>query len=75
MRSPRATTKSSPRWPQLEKAHAQQQTPNTAKKKKKKTSDNNNYFFLQGTQIKHFWKSYRISNNTENIHTNLNKTS
>ena len=36
MRSLRATMKSSPRSPQLEKAHAQQQRPNAAKKKKKK---------------------------------------
>ena len=35
MRSPRTTTKSSPRSPQLEKAHAQQQRPNAAKDKKK----------------------------------------
>ena len=32
MRSPRATTKSSPRSPQLEKARAQQQRPNAANK-------------------------------------------
>ena len=38
IRSPRTATKSSPRSPQLEKAHVQQQKPNTAKKliKKKK---------------------------------------
>ena len=35
MRSPRTATKSSPRLPQLEKAHAQQRRPNAAKKKKK----------------------------------------
>ena len=35
MRSPRTTTKSSPRSPQVEKAPAQQQRHNTAKKKKK----------------------------------------
>ena len=33
MRSPRTTTKSSPRSPQLEKAPAQQQRPNAAKNK------------------------------------------
>ena len=33
MRSPRTTTKSSPRSPQLEKAHVQQQRPNAAKDK------------------------------------------
>ena len=33
MRSQCTTTKSSPRLPQLEKAHAQQQTPNAAKDK------------------------------------------
>ena len=33
MRSPRTTAKSSPRSPQLEKAHAQQQRPNAAKNK------------------------------------------
>ena len=33
VRSPRTTTKSSPCSPQLEKAHAQQQRPNTAKNK------------------------------------------
>ena len=42
MRSPCTAMKSSPRSPQLEKAHMQQQRPNTAKntlkKKKKKTS-------------------------------------
>ena len=32
MRSPRTATKSSPRSPQLEEAHAQQRRPNTAKK-------------------------------------------
>ena len=40
MRSPRTATKSSPRSPQLEKAHAQQRRPDAAKnkyvKKKKK---------------------------------------
>ena len=36
MRSPRTATKSSPRSPQLEKAHAQQRRPNTAKLWKKK---------------------------------------
>ena len=36
MRSPRTATKSSPRSPQLEKAHVQQRRPNAAKKKKKK---------------------------------------
>ena len=35
MRSLRTAKKSSPRSPQLEKTHAQQQRPNTAKKKKK----------------------------------------
>ena len=35
MRSPHTAMKSSPRWPQLEKAHAQRQRPNAAKKKKK----------------------------------------
>ena len=35
MRSPHIATKSSPHSPQLEKAHAEQQRPNTAKKKKK----------------------------------------
>ena len=35
MRSPRTSTKSSPRLPQLEKARAQQRRPNTAKKKNK----------------------------------------
>ena len=35
MRNPRTATKSSSRSPQLEKAHAQQQRPNTAKKKKR----------------------------------------
>ena len=34
MRSPRTTTESSPRSPQLEKARAQQRRPNAAKKKK-----------------------------------------
>ena len=34
MRSPRTTTKSDLRWPQLEKACAQQRRPNTAKNKK-----------------------------------------
>ena len=33
MRSPRTATKSSPRSPQLEKAHAQQQRPNATKNK------------------------------------------
>ena len=33
MRSPRTATKSSPRSPQLEKAHTQQRRPNTAKNK------------------------------------------
>ena len=33
MRSLRTATKSSPRSPQLEKAHARQQRPNTAKNK------------------------------------------
>ena len=33
MRSPRTTTKSSPRSPQLEKARVQQQRPNAAKNK------------------------------------------
>ena len=33
MRSQRTTTKSSPRSPQLEKAHSQQQRSNTAKNK------------------------------------------
>ena len=33
MRSPRTTTKSSPRSPQLEKDRAQQQRPNAAKNK------------------------------------------
>ena len=37
MRSLRTAMKSSPRSPQLEKAHAQQQRPNAAKKKKKKS--------------------------------------
>ena len=44
MRSPRTATKSSPRFPQLEKAHAQQRRPNTAKsklKKKKRLCDSN----------------------------------
>ena len=36
MRSPRTTTKSSPRSPQLEKARVQQQRPNAAKKKERK---------------------------------------
>ena len=36
MRSPRTTTKSSPRSPQLEKTHAQKGRSNAAKKKKKK---------------------------------------
>ena len=36
MRSPRTATKSSPRSPQLEKAHVQQQRPNAAKDKKEK---------------------------------------
>ena len=35
MRSPSTATKSRPRWPQLEKAHAQQQRPNAAKSKNK----------------------------------------
>ena len=35
MRSPRTATKSSPRSPQLEKAHVQQRRPNAAAKKKK----------------------------------------
>ena len=34
MRRPHTATKSSPRLPQLEKAHAQQRRPNAAKKKK-----------------------------------------
>ena len=39
MRSPCTAMKSSPRSPQLEKAHAQQRRPNVAKKKKKKKED------------------------------------
>ena len=35
MRSPGTATKSSPRWPQLEKALVQQRKPNTAKNKNK----------------------------------------
>ena len=35
MRSPRTAMKSSPRWPQLETARAQQQRPNTANNKNK----------------------------------------
>ena len=40
MRRPRTTTKSSPRSPQLEKAHAWQQRPNAAKNFKKKKKKN-----------------------------------
>ena len=40
MRRPRTTTKSSPRSPQLEKAHAWQQRPNAAKNFKKKKKRN-----------------------------------
>ena len=36
MKSPRPTTKRSPRSPQLEKAHVQQRRPNAAKNKLKK---------------------------------------
>ena len=36
MKSPHTATKSSPRLPQLEKAHAQQQRANEAKNKNKK---------------------------------------
>ena len=41
MRSLCTATKSSPCSPQLEKAHAQQRTPNTAKKEKKKKKQRN----------------------------------
>ena len=41
MRSPRTATKSSPHSPQLEKAHTQQQRPNTARKKKKEKKKRN----------------------------------
>ena len=36
MRNPHTAMKSSPRSPQLEKAHVQQRRPNAAKEKKKK---------------------------------------
>ena len=39
IRSLHTATKSSPRSPQLEKTHAQQQRPNAAKKRKKSTND------------------------------------
>ena len=51
MRSPRTTTKSSPRSPQLEKALVQQRRPNAAKNFKKKEKRKNQALFLEGSEI------------------------
>ena len=52
MRSPRTATKSSPRSPQLEKAHSQQRRPNAVKKKRKEIAHNVVVFEVL---IRHLW--------------------
>ena len=66
MRSPHTAMKSSPRSPQLEKARAQQQRPNTAKNKLKKER---NLFkkrrdrYIIKESILNSWLGFNIHNN------------